>query len=1298
MRKLKSIHLTVSLQKAIKWMSFLLVFMILMIGLFCAALATGIYVAHKTGKLQQWVSERLGVHVNFDVASLGFSNWEPTLSLQDIVIIPNNDQQAGFQVNKVTVKFALWQSLCQRTLVTERVVLSGASVVLTEQPDGQYRLAGFGSNKSGAVVSWQSFWQWMATQSSITLQQIHLEVQQINDRIEIDSISVEWNQVGEYHFSLQMNALLPQTINGSLQVLGDLYDEQGQPRAELYTSIHGKDLAYLLSEVQWDHLAVQHIGGTIQAWMAWQKNQLQSASAEVTLHQVTIANLQFNRAIDFPNMRLKFKWRPLTAGAWQVAGEPLYDEDNPLVLQQPPEYWQVTMLPQNALTQWQIQTSSINLELAADMALLLGNPNDATVQTLAHIQPQGYIKQAYVALEFQNQQLGNYVLDGDLDNLATQAFDAYPAVSGLSGHVHATQQWGVLNVQTNHFILGSPTFFAQTWPESILSTSILWQKIDTGWQLHLRRFYFNNPWLSVYLQGSSVIERTFTAPSVQFVGGVQIRQAQQALPVFLPLAPIVADHAREWLLSNLVAVPLATGSFVLKGSLNHLPFVDHQGVMQTVLNIPNATLYPWDKWPAIKQVQGRVLFNDQQLMITANQGVVAGGRVDQFSLTQPDLQKGIDSVMMIKGQVTADGVGIEPYIRQSPLADSVGKMFDALTIHGAVGVTVDMRFPVGPGTKNTPNQINGKVVLNNNTVSLTNTPIEATKVKGVVQFTPATLRAKDVKGSLFGHPLRIAIVTKTVKGIVQRQVTLKGTLDVPVIAKLFKLSLGSLVVGQAPFSTQIILSDNQVLAQLNSTLQGVQVNLPVPLTKAAESLQPLALSADFSDPLKIPVMGHIGQLLAARVSIAVNNHQVKGVVGVVTLGADQVSMPPKPPVHLFVNGSVASIAVSDWINAFKPLMSNVGYQSSAEFNNVTLAQWLDSAILNVGVLNFFSQQFDHVVAMVVWQSPSWVLHVAGPKASGSVMLPSNWNKPLYKGQFDYLFFERKANSRVTKAISLKDLLAWPSLDMNVKQLYWGADNFGAVQLVTQPVTKGIQVSIFKVNSPDFTSTIQGTLVALPKTGSFNVSGKVDAKNWGKTLTEVGYPNVISSGEGMVTFSGSWQGKLTAPQVSTIQGNVAFDLANGALSSVNPGMSRYLGILSVGSIFQRLSLNFSDLTEKGLAFDTLKGQYAIQKGVAVTQQTELTGPALNLTLSGSVDLVHKTLDQNVVVMPQIGGGLALAVGIIGGPIIGPIAGAATWLVDKVVTNTILKNKGLVYHVTGPWNNPTAVSAMSGGTTS
>jgi uncharacterized protein YhdP len=115
--------------------------------------------------------------------------------------------------------------------------------------------------------------------------------------------------------------------------------------------------------------------------------------------------------------------------------------------------------------------------------------------------------------------------------------------------------------------------------------------------------------------------------------------------------------------------------------------------------------------------------------------------------------------------------------------------------------------------------------------------------------------------------------------------------------------------------------------------------------------------------------------------------------------------------------------------------------------------------------------------------------------------------------------------------------------------------------------------------------------------------------------------------------------------------------------------------------RRLSLDFSDLTDKGLAFDTVRGDFKLRDGNAYTDNLLLKGPAAEIGLIGTVGLKNKDYDQTAVVTGNYTSSLPVAA-LVGGPV---VAGAVL-LFTQVFKQPL---KGLArgyYRITGPWDSP------------
>ena len=114
----------------------------------------------------------------------------------------------------------------------------------------------------------------------------------------------------------------------------------------------------------------------------------------------------------------------------------------------------------------------------------------------------------------------------------------------------------------------------------------------------------------------------------------------------------------------------------------------------------------------------------------------------------------------------------------------------------------------------------------------------------------------------------------------------------------------------------------------------------------------------------------------------------------------------------------------------------------------------------------------------------------------------------------------------------------------------------------------------------------------------------------------------------------------------------------------------------------MALDFSDLTDKGFAFDTIRGNFDLHDGNAYTDNVLVKGPAAEIGLIGRVGLKNKDYDQTAVVTGNVSSTLPLAAFAAG-----PVVGGVALLFTQVFKQPL---KGLVrgyYRITGSWDNPT-----------
>ena len=134
--------------------------------------------------------------------------------------------------------------------------------------------------------------------------------------------------------------------------------------------------------------------------------------------------------------------------------------------------------------------------------------------------------------------------------------------------------------------------------------------------------------------------------------------------------------------------------------------------------------------------------------------------------------------------------------------------------------------------------------------------------------------------------------------------------------------------------------------------------------------------------------------------------------------------------------------------------------------------------------------------------------------------------------------------------------------------------------------------------------------------------------------------------------------------------------------MKPGAGRILGLTSIIELPRRLSLDFRDVTDEGLAFDSVTGDFEIRAGSAYTQNLLLEGPAVDIGVVGRTGLAAQDYDQTVIVSGNPSGPITIAGALAGGP----VGAAGALLFSQLFKGQLQGLARAYYRVTGSWSEP------------
>ncbi len=163
---------------------------------------------------------------------------------------------------------------------------------------------------------------------------------------------------------------------------------------------------------------------------------------------------------------------------------------------------------------------------------------------------------------------------------------------------------------------------------------------------------------------------------------------------------------------------------------------------------------------------------------------------------------------------------------------------------------------------------------------------------------------------------------------------------------------------------------------------------------------------------------------------------------------------------------------------------------------------------------------------------------------------------------------------------------------------------------------------------------------------------------------------------------SWAGIPSEIDYPSLSGNFVVEAGKGQFAKLEPGIGKLLGVLSLQSLPRRLTLDFRDIFSDGLAFDEIVGTVKVSRGVASTENFRIMGPAARVQMSGDVDLSAETQKLRVKVIPSVSDSLSIAGALLGGP----VAGIASFVVQKLLKDPFDQLVAYEYGVTGTWADP------------
>lgn len=1235
-------------------------------------------------EVEAWVGNYMGYPVAIRSMDANWQGWVPDLTLANIDLLNPDETRTLIHFKSARISIDPWASLLARHIVPMELVVSGFEVSIVRMPNGAIHVEELDLSTTPGIISGQSELAiWLFRQKHI--------------RLENGMVSWTDNLHGQQSILLSNVMLTLRTDGARLQLDGstDLprdygtgmdfaFDAQGDLLTSAWTGefyLSAKDINpdnwYRLRRPKSFNIA----GGSadIRVWSRWSGARLASLQGQLSYRDfvahVGAAKLgirqldgSFTSTVDQNGQwRLGLRVHKLDTehGSWPetviaVAGD---------------------AAPGTSHTGYSTTFSYLRLEDVVPLVLALPQMDDGTMEGLGQVKVRGELHDGAIAFGARP-----FVYNFGFRELAISGARGLPSVRGASGLLRGDLDSARLEFRDDAVTLIGRGSRGGDLALDGLRGTLEWRRLDQGWRIAGAAMQLQTPEVSIHWSGSvTQTAESGKGPFVDIIAHAGAADATHAIR-YLPLSP--QGRLRPWMDRAVVSGQMLSADLALRGFLEDFPFAGREGRFSALVNVEDVTLDYSDRWPPVDALTGEIEFDGPELTFRASTGRI-------FSSTFNNAEARIPNIRAAEKRLFIDGFASGPtddlglFVDQSPLnADPILSRLRENLSGGDMDLKLSMSLALGG--VGAPAEVSGTLGLDGAQLrsGALLKPLE--QVAGAVDFTRTSATGSGLKAMFHNRPVQLEVFGDRAQPSEAPRIVVHGRDDDAFVRERIEDFLPGLTLrqpeffsrlrGESDWNLSMSFADTDGDGKLNrrievrSNLSGMAVDLPAPFGKTTDDAIEFSLARELDTPDPAPVIVRYGDDLVAAFGARTTSDPTPPI----TLEFGSVDSVPVPAKGIQAGGTVTLLPVSAWWDVLEEVRAAQRRHGGGPALDI-------SASGHVRKLLLLGQQFHDVDVTATRDGDTWNVNLRGAEIDGVVTLPNDAgsNEPI-RAHLNRLKLARGEDG----GRHVMNPGAIPPLQVSISDLDFHGRALGAAEIVSTPVADGMRIDSATFSKPGLVINGSGTWYRLAENHQSRFAVQVHADTIDNMLQTFGY-NVaaVRQGETELTIDAGWDGTPADFEWAKLNGTLQMEVRKGQLLDIEPKAGRLFGLLSFQSLPRRLSLDFSDLFGKGMAFDRIEGTFDISSGNAYTNDLHLRGPSAEVTISGRTGLAVQDYDQIVTVTPQVSETLPVA-----GALFGPVGigvGAVLYLAGKMFDSSSGMLDELLRHqytVTGSWDAP------------
>lgn len=885
------------------------------------------------------------------------------------------------------------------------------------------------------------------------------------------------------------------------------------------------------------------------------------------------------------------------------------------------------------------------------------------VELVKSLYPTGNASDTSLTLYGPIKKPNDFLYKMSVSETTINAYQMYPSVTGLQANISVTKRGGSVIAEGKKSRIVLDRVYEHPLRMDDLQANVNWKKEKESWLVEGKRIWMKNNDAEAVSSFTATIPIDRSLPpllklSVDLTDG-NLSKAESYFPVLL-----MKPGIRKWFEGTQFRGRLNTAKLDYDGTVKGFPVAGARS-FNVVANIGAGSMYFAPGWPRLTGVDADLVISKNDLWVNGYARDLYGQKLEKSTVHLSHLAESGKQVVDVSTVLHGDLGKVVDFLQSGPLFRNSTFQELNLAAKGHGKINLDLSIPLA-NTADT--RVKGEYKTTNASLQL---PDDSwiTELKGTLDFTERSLSSPTLQGKQLGGPLSFSVKTLKKGQPPVVEVDAKGEAHASHLGPLLGEWIAKELKGKAVWQGKMRFDEDKISLKVSSDLKGLASLFPYPLAKQSKEKLPLQLDVTFLPDKKTNLTFSMPSFVNGNLFFSVEEQVMALTGGCLLVGRNKASCTDRKGLTVAVEQ--AKLDLDPWDSYIKRQEGDEGIpavvtQMSGKIDRVYYSK-VDMADVDVG----FDRQKDG----------SWQGRVDGERIKGDVGFNLDSSSRWVNMRLEKLIWNEAEEEQTTTDPAL-DPADFPSLDVAIENLVFHKMELGSLTLLGEPTANEWELQFLKLHRPEMKVTAKGRWRG--RDNNYKSSFDVDftSTDMLTTLLALDFDLDFESETFRTTGDVSWKGAPYDYSLGILDGNLEIHSDRGRLSGVEVGAGRLLGVFNIDSLRRRLLLDFSDLSKEGFAFDSIDADVSINQGIADISKLIMSGPSATIKLEGQLGLVKEDVDMKMSIFPALGGNLAIAGYVLGGP----AGGVATYLASKAIKNQIEKSTNYQYTISGSWGNP------------